>query len=49
MFLQNLYKILRWILDMLWELACLGSVSKIAQRYWRILDIDKSAYMIFVA
>jgi hypothetical protein len=33
MFLQNPYMILSWILDMLWELACLGSVPKIAQSY----------------
>jgi hypothetical protein len=33
MFLQNPYMILSWILDMLWELACLGSVPKIAQGY----------------
>jgi hypothetical protein len=31
--LQNLYMILSWILDMLWELACLGSVPKFAQSY----------------
>jgi hypothetical protein len=32
-FLQNPHKILSWILDMLWELACVGSVPKIAQSY----------------
>jgi hypothetical protein len=41
--------ILSWILDMLWELACLGSVPKIAQvtegifLYKLSSDIDKSA------
>jgi hypothetical protein len=35
--LQNPHKLLSWILDMLWELACLGSVSKNAQSYWRDL------------
>jgi hypothetical protein len=33
MFLQNPYKILSWILDMLWELACLDPVPKIEQSY----------------
>jgi hypothetical protein len=33
MFLQNPYIILSWIWDMLWELACLGSVQKFAQSY----------------
>jgi hypothetical protein len=31
--LQNPCMILSWILDMLWALACLGSVPKIAQSY----------------
>jgi hypothetical protein len=31
--LQNPHMILSWILDMLWELACLGSVLKVAQSY----------------
>jgi hypothetical protein len=33
--LQNPYLILSWILDMLWALACVGPVTKIAQRSWR--------------
>jgi hypothetical protein len=47
--MQNPHKILSWILDMLWELACVGSVLKIAQSYWKDLlyklscDIVKSA------
>jgi hypothetical protein len=32
-FLKNPHKLLSWIFDMLWELACLGSVPKIAQSY----------------
>jgi hypothetical protein len=32
-FPQNPHKILSWILDMLWELACLDPVPKIAQSY----------------
>jgi hypothetical protein len=32
-FLQNPHKLLSWILDMLWELACLGFVPKCAQSY----------------
>jgi hypothetical protein len=32
-FLQNPHKSLSWVLDMLWEIACLGSVPKIAQSY----------------
>jgi hypothetical protein len=31
--LQNPYMILSWILDMLWALACVGPVPKIAQSY----------------
>jgi hypothetical protein len=31
--LQNPHNILSWILDMLWEQACLGSVTKIAQSF----------------
>jgi hypothetical protein len=37
--LQNPYMILSWILDMLWELACAGSVPKFAQSYQRNLFI----------
>jgi hypothetical protein len=33
MFQQNPYMILNWVLDILWELACLGSVPKFAQSY----------------
>jgi hypothetical protein len=32
-FLQNPHKLLSWILDMLWELVCLGFVPKFAQSY----------------
>jgi hypothetical protein len=31
--LQNPYMILSWILDMLWILACVGPMPKIAQIY----------------
>jgi hypothetical protein len=31
--LQNPHMILSWILDMLWKIASLGSVPKIAQSY----------------
>jgi hypothetical protein len=37
--LQNPHKILRWILDMLWALVCVGPVPKNAQSYWRDLFI----------
>jgi hypothetical protein len=49
MFLQNPYKILSWILDMLWELACLGLCQKLHKvtegifLYKLSSDIDKSA------
>jgi hypothetical protein len=31
-FLQNPHKILRWILDILWELVCLGFFAKICTK-----------------
>jgi hypothetical protein len=49
MFLQNPFLSLSWILDMWWELACLGSVQKLHKvtegifLYKLSCDIDKSA------
>jgi hypothetical protein len=53
--LPNPHTFMSWFLDMLWVLACVGSVQKLAQSYWvnRFYDLSCiyafSALMICVA